>query len=336
MRMRRNILYVVFGIVASMFILLVGSFYLPKHASSLSTQSLTNEEYDELSRILTVSLTQHDPRFAIEDLKERTVHDPRIARVCHELLHEMGRSALTHYENDFARAMSYQDEFCVSGYIHGVIEEYFKETKDVRAVMSRACVAYTSRSFMEWECYHGIGHGLMFYSQNDVPGSLTNCRTYKDDWIASACANGVYMENFNADERLHKSTFVRPEDPFFPCNTDVLFKRDCYMGAPIYYLSQHEDNYDDALLWCGSAPEENAICAYGVGAQAARRNIGKLDMLVNVCRGAPVTLRTSCVTGLATGIVSHYHSRVEASQFCSTMDFLDQRACKNAVSAALL
>ena len=69
--------------------------------------------------------------------------------------------------------------------------------------MKTMCDQYRSGSYMSWQCYHGIGHGLMFYTANDLPRSLKMCEGFDTDFSRSNCANGVFMENFNADQKLH-------------------------------------------------------------------------------------------------------------------------------------
>jgi hypothetical protein len=86
--------------------------------------------------------------------------------------------------------MEFQSDICGSGYIHGVIEEHFAHVKDVNTEMFKVCAT------QEGKCFHGVGHGFMYYTYNDLPQSLQLCDKYTDSFARINCYDGVFMENF--------------------------------------------------------------------------------------------------------------------------------------------
>ncbi len=38
--------------------------------------------------------------------------------------------------------------------------------------MENVCKEHKLGSFLSWECYHGVGHALMYYRANDLSRSL--------------------------------------------------------------------------------------------------------------------------------------------------------------------
>src|SRR5204863_190992 len=50
--------------------------------------------------------------------------------------------------------------------------------------------------FLLYQCVHGLGHGLMIYSLNDLPYSLHVCDQLATMWDRSSCTGGVFMQNF--------------------------------------------------------------------------------------------------------------------------------------------
>ena len=129
-------------------------------------------------------------------------------------MHEIGRAAYEKY-GAFGEAMKYQDEICNAGYLHGVIESRLSRSTDVFADMKTMCEEYPPGRLLSGDCYHGLGHGVMYYTANDLPRSLEMCDAFEKSFGRSNCISGVFMENFNADQKLHLSAYLKESDPFF-------------------------------------------------------------------------------------------------------------------------
>src|SRR5207302_2003524 len=111
--------------------------------------------------------------------------------------------------------------------------------KNVDQAMSTMCTQYTPNTYSRFECQHGIGHGLMYYTGNDVPHSLQKCDTFSGTFDQDACYSGVYMENFNSDETMHPSKYLYTDDPFRLCLEHAKYQDECYNNAPFYFLNKH-------------------------------------------------------------------------------------------------
>ena len=260
--------------------------------------------------------------------------DGALLRSCHALVHEVGHEAYEKY-GDFARAMAYQDEICNSGYLHGVIESHFWESDDVIVATRTVCDAYRLESFMSWECYHGVGHGLMYYTANDLPRSLSVCDSYDSEFARSNCSNGVFMENFNTDQKLHPSEFLKENDLFYPCREQATRHKDnCYLYAPTYYLSFHRDDYVGALRWCEGAegPYESA-CVRGVGSQAIKENINNPKFVETICMNNIKTQIEACIYGMVDVYINHYGSLQPATIMCAELESLNKEICYNVVGS---
>jgi hypothetical protein len=80
------------------------------------------------------------------------------------------------------------------------------------------------------------------------------CDGFEDEFGRSSCANGVFMENFNTEQKAHVSKYLKESDPFYPCAKQAeRHKADCYLYAPTYYLDLGGDDYAAALEWCEGA-----------------------------------------------------------------------------------
>jgi hypothetical protein len=235
---------------------------------------LLNKRYEEIKGNYLTLLREEDAGVALGQLRDEIETDDALARSCHDLVHEVGREAYKKY-GDFSEAMKYQDEVYNSGYLHGIIESHFSESTDPCVAMQTMCNKHPQDNFLSWQCYHGIGHGVMYYTANDLPRSLEMCDTFSSSFAQADCSNGMFMENFSADQKLHLSEFLKESDPFYPCAEQAdRHKKNCYLPASTYFLSLHKDDYAGALEWCHSAEDSfEEACAKGVGSQIMKENI---------------------------------------------------------------
>ncbi len=287
-----------------------------------------DRRYERVKDDLLALVEDENPRVALDRLRDETEKDGALLDSCHPLVHEIGRAAYEKYE-DFGEAMKYQDEVCNGGYLHGLIESRLSESTDVFADMKTMCDPYPPGSFLGFECYHGIGHGAMFYTANDLPRSLEMCDAFANASKRSSCANGVFMENFNADQELHLSEFLREDDPFYPCMEQAeRHKEDCYLYAPTYFLSLNKDDYVGALQWCeGAEADFRPACTYGVGMQTMKENMGDPKFVESTCaKGKPGQV-AQCIRGMVGLYINHHASIEPARTLCERLEPSNQPTC---------
>lgn len=251
------------------------------------------------------------------------------AGTCHERMHAVGQRAFATYG---ISALDVGDEWCNAGYIHGVIETALAGAEDPVAMMGELCDAFPASSFSGWECHHGTGHGLMYYTDNDLPRSVALCESVPGD--ASACINGVWMENFVAEEELHATGWRRDDDSFYPCDANVADgTADCYLYAPVWYLERHGHDYAAAFEWCAGAGGFVSSCARGVGAQAMKDNVADPESAAAICETAEDDLREDCVAGMAGILAFHHAALAPAEEWCERREGNDRVACEAEIRA---
>jgi hypothetical protein len=297
-----------------------------------------SQDYEKLEEKYFSLVDEKDPGVALELIKQEIQTDTVLAYFCHHLLHEVGRHAYEKYD-DFGKAMSYQDEVCVSAYMHGVMEGFFSHgtNLDVTSLEAgRECNKFDENSHSRWECYHGIGHGLMYFTKNNLPKTLTLCEQYPL-WEQGGCVNGAFMENFNADQKTHFSDYLKESDFSYPCaEQNEKHQYHCYMNAPIQYLNRTNDDYAGALIWCDSLVHTGReACYYGLGAQMARRNTLKIPFAESMCEKAPSSMRSHCISGIVSYLISHYDFQTmeDANTFCNSLNPQNWETCYDKVSS---
>ena len=295
---------------------------------------LSDERYEERREELLTLVREENPRVALDHIRGEIETDDALSRSCHALVHEVGREAYEKY-GDFGEAMKYRDELCNSGYLHGIIESKFSQSEDVFADMKTMCGRYEPGRYMSWQCYHGIGHGAMFYTSNDLPRSLEMCDGFEDEFGRSSCANGVFMENFNTEQKAHVSKYLKESDPFYPCKEQAeRHKADCYLYAPTYYLDLEADDYAAALEWCeGAEAGFDSTCARGVGSQMMKENLNDPKLVESTCMRGEPEQTAPCIEGMAGLYVNHYGSLEPARELCARLEKPNRRACNASVEA---
>src|SRR5882724_2818348 len=305
---------------------------LKPHQLTTSAPELSLKEYKTERDKYIFLLMKQNPHIALNTLREETKTNNALARSCHALTHELGFAAYTKYKN-FATAMKYQDDVCNSGYLHGIIESYFSNTNDIFTTMKTICSNYSPTSFIGWECYHGIGHGLMYFTGNALPWSLSLCHSYTDRTMRSACVNGVFMENFNTDQKLHPSRYLKSNDPLYPCQKQITEDKDtCYLYAPTYYLSLHKNEYQQTIVWCKKAEDSyRQTCITGVGGQMMKENSNNPTFVEKTCMNANQSGKDSCIAGMVGLYINHVGNITEAKTLCPKLKKENQAICEQVI-----
>ncbi len=265
----------------------------------------------------------------MQQLEMLTEDQPETLRICHGLAHEIGNANFERAES-LADALAYQDDFCGSGYIHGMIETAFLEMEDVRTEMQTICTGLDTG-----KCYHGVGHGLMFSANNDLPFALELCDTAVSAEARARCYEGVFMENFHADDAMHPSAYRDADRPLFPCADQATqYKGACYFYAPRFYLELHENAYTDMLAVCLTAESGyQSTCTRGVGSAVAKLNIGNGELIESVCTSGSAAQLQSCIDGAVSYTMVNFDGAEEATALCGEFSTSTATLCYSSVNS---
>ena len=121
----------------------------------------------------------------------------------HLIAHQLGH-ALWEDTNDLKTALdqipyeaySPTEIFRYGGVVHGVFHSYFlahSDTSNIKDLVRHSCDVFTQdeQEALWTDCTHGIGHGLMAYTNNDIGQTLELC---KESISPENCYSGAYME----------------------------------------------------------------------------------------------------------------------------------------------
>ena len=172
---------------------------------------------------------------------------------CHQIAHWVGHAGLAYYKGDAGQALSHGAMTCNSGYYHGVLQLALaglprdQVVKKARHLCSAPAV--NTDDFLLYQCVHGLGHGLMIYSGDDLPWSLRTCHKLLTGFDRVSCTGGVFMQNL--DTTMGTSRYLRAKDPIYPCT--AVAERDkvyCYLMVTSRILTLDGYNWRKTAAWC--------------------------------------------------------------------------------------
>lgn len=286
-------------------------------------------------------VAEESPQAALDDARAAYDSVPFIASQCHQFAHEIGRAAGDRY-GDVAEAYSRGDDFCASGYYHGVIEEIAEQMgvenllDDVESVCAgpKEDKAY---GLAHYNCVHGLGHGLMAVTNVELYESLEGCDAYTDSWERESCYGGVFMENIMARNSPHHTTrYLRDDDPLYPCTeVDDIYLNQCYTMQTSHALTVVGFDYAQVFDLCLDPAVEpyQAACLESLGRDVSGNNTALLEGTLDLCMSGPNEFaQQHCIIGAAKDFVYHYHNDAEGLALCEAVENPDISAvCRDTV-----
>jgi hypothetical protein len=277
---------------------------------------------------------------ALKDITAAYATSSFIMSQCHQLTHVIGNTA---YENtgSIAKAFVEGDSFCWSGYYHGVVERAVssKGSAYIKEHLNEFCSEMPGKerySFDYYNCVHGLGHGVMSMTRNELFESLRLCDLLTGDWEKSSCYGGVYMENVMADWKNHKTAYLKKDDLLYPCTAvEERYKYQCYLMQTSYVLKENGYDFADAFKRCDAVPAPfNEVCAQSIGRDASGSTISNAAETKKRCDLAPnPLLYHNCIVGAVKDFVSYFHSDGQARQFCAMLEKGEDESCDALVTS---
>ena len=263
---------------------------------------------------------------AFSDLKARYTQNSYVESQCHPLTHVIGRTAAEKF-NKVSDAYTYGDSFCWSGYYHGVLETFAHRIgiQNLPTQMNNICAdlnADGKYGFNYYNCVHGLGHGLMAITDDQLFRSLDYCGNLTGDWEQQSCAGGVYMENVIADGLNHVTNYLDPKRPLYPCSDSPdKYKNQCYLMQTSYMLKINGGDFAKTFEWCRYAGAYQSTCDQSLGRDASGRTVSDGPKAKAICDlGSTVDEKTNCMIGAVKDFISYFHSDVQANAFCDLFD----------------
>jgi len=294
---------------------------LPKREPCSGKEETNFSCYDKL---YTLIVNEDGIESAFAFLRKEYQNSAYAKAQCHQLTHIIGRAAAQKFSSVF-ETYGAGDGFCWSGYYHGVMEAViadigYANLDDNLNVICSDIAKERKYSFDHYNCVHGLGHGIMAVTQNELFESLEKCNILSEHWDAASCWSGAFMENIMVDNRSHFTAYLKTEDPLYPCNAvDAQYKATCYLMQTSYILKLNNQNFKETFSWCRKADEGfEDICYQSLGRDASGLSVSNAKKAKNICLlGEDFEQQSNCVIGAVKDFISYFHGDKEAKHLCS-------------------
>jgi len=265
---------------------------------------------------------------AFADLRARYASgDQGAISMCHPLAHVIGRAATIKYPV-VSEAYTHGDNFCWSGYYHGVMEGIIGRIgrKNLAGDLNSICTTIPGKerySFDYYNCVHGLGHGIMETNNEDLPNSLVLCDYLSGSWEQESCYSGVFMENIIADGIDHTTTYLKPDDLMYPCDwVAEKYRQVCYLVQSSYAIEKTHGDFTQVFALCAGVEKAFVdTCYQSLGRDASGRSAYTQALTIENCmKGDGYDQLSNCFIGAAKDYVSNFHSDVQAKQLCNALE----------------
>jgi hypothetical protein len=253
---------------------------------------------------------------------------------CHNRAHELGRMSYEEFSDEVFKLNMPE---CHSGFYHGSVEAFFNKngTDNLEENLRTICVADLN-AFFTHQCLHGIGHGLMAWSDYALLDALEYCHLIPQDGGKSSCRTGVFMENIvgslndspEARARGHVTKYVN-SDPHYPCTlVKEAYKSDCYFLQTDRMLALSENRFEGVARNCEEAPPEYQYSGFGsMGRTVGGTFRGDPTGAIAACTHAKdAENRLACILGAAQDTFWDKNGETLALEFCATLSEEDGKA----------
>ena len=278
------------------------------------------------------------PTKALSTLATDSTTIPAVRADCHQIVHSVGHAALAYYHDNAGEALAHGAMTCNSGYYHGVIELSIsgKPRNQIVPIVRKLCSnpSVNKNNFLLYQCVHGLGHGLMIYSGDDLPYSLKICDKLTTSFDQVSCTGGVFMQNL--DTGMIASRFVKPHDPIYPCTiVSQKHKYYCYLQVTERILQVVGYDWNKVAAWCRKSEKGwVATCFQSMGRDASGSTNYHAAQTLAVCARAG-DMTGECIYGAARDYGNNYAGGKEASDFCKLADATYRSRCYEGIGTIL-
>jgi hypothetical protein len=172
--------------------------------------------------------------------------------------------------------------------------------------------------WMAYQCYHGLGHGLMITTGYGLPLSLDACERIATYLDRTSCKSGVFMENIESSYGF-TSRWLREDDPVYPCNAvEPDDKITCYGMATSRILRVVGLDWERAAGICAGV-EEGFVktCFRSLGRDISGQTHRDPEAIVELCAVTrEYGAEADCISAAAMDMTSNFTRGTEAAALC--------------------
>jgi hypothetical protein len=301
---------------------------------SCNNQANSPECLDQLFRD---ALKEHTTLEALQLIQRFEIEDADLRRDCHPVVHAIGRETYR-IKGTIHESFAACDQTCHSGCYHGSVERFLRgediyrqanrhpSAVELKQKAALACDPKLADRY-RFQCYHGLGHALLFFTRYQLVPSLEVCDALPNDWSQSACYGGVFMENVsNATPELRD---LSPTDYHYPCDKlAAKYRRECYV-MQTSRMSEMGLSTERIFEECDKSGEYRFQCAQSAGRDLSNYvRLGQIQPTARKCQAAGGESKRACIEGVIYALIDNTWDGRYAMPFCAALaEDRDQSDC---------
>lgn len=275
-------------------------------------------------------LQTHSTQNSLTEIESLRAEFPKVETKCHDIVHAIGRQSFVK-EKSVEKAFLGCDKTCAAGCYHGVIEGFLRKTPDQG---SNAIEDHISLEELEskinivcspdaplpikMQCYHGLGHAILFFLNYDLPKGIDFCMRIPNDLNRRSCLDAVFMQNVAGGT---PSSYVSSTDYHYPCNVVAdEYKESCYRNQPLRMRNMGL-SYEKIAQECEHAGKYYDTCMEGLGTNISTEvRLGRINDVVEFCMTQPKNAgKYSCMLGVLRMLINNSWNGKYAYPFCKLL-----------------
>jgi hypothetical protein len=286
----------------------------------------TGQSAECLDNLFQAALRTHTTAEALQLIQRLEAEDTDLRRQCHPVVHSIGRETFR-LKGNIHDSFAACDQTCHSGCYHGSVERFLRgddiyaqtdkhpSQSELKQKAAAACDPNTPLR-LHYQCLHGLGHALMFFSRYQLDSSLEACDALGDDWSRNSCYGGVFMENISngANEGKNFSAI----DYHYPCNRVAeRYRRECY-SMQTSRMTEMGLTPERMLEECAKAGAHRLPCTQSIGRDLSHQaRLGEAQSVAQKCEVAQDDNRLACIRGVVYALIDSTWDGRYAMPFCA-------------------
>jgi len=298
-----------------------------------------------LDQLFRETLKTHSVKEVLGLVEKFESEDSEFRRDCHPVVHAIGRENFR-LKGNLHEAFAACDQTCHSGCYHGSVERFLRGDSIYAAIdqhpslgelkqkAASACDPNIALRF-RFQCLHGLGHALMFFSRYNLNQSLEICDALSDDWSRNSCYGGVFMENVAS--ATPETRDLSATDYHYPCSkVSAQYKSECY-GMQTSRMIEMGLTTEQILKECDRAGDFRSSCLISAGRDLSNDvRFGDGRAAAQKCELVAGASRTDCMRGVVYALIDNTWDGRYALPFCTAFNQQDDRNACFSTSAEYL
>ena len=290
-----------------------------------------------LDSLFADALRQHSTFEILQLIQRFEAEDPELRRDCHPVVHAVGRETYR-IKGNIHDSFTACDQTCHSGCYHGSVERFLRgdaiyeqldkhpSTAELKQKVALACDPNIPAR-LRFQCLHGLGHALMFFSRYQLVPSLEACDALPEAWSQTSCYGGVFMENVS--NATPETRDLSPTDYHYPCNKIAQkYRGECYV-MQTSRMTEMGLSTDKIFSECERAGVFRQQCVLSIGRDLSNEaRVGRSRAASQKCELVSDESRHSCIRGVVYALIDNTWDGRYAVPFCASFSrAADQDDC---------